>query len=50
MVAPVTTIDSPSARITNSWKRSAKWPVSSSHADIATRLIPGTQNVHSGPP
>ena len=36
--------------MTNSWKRSAKCETSSSQADGGIRRIPGTQNVHSGPP
>ena len=42
-VAPVMTIDSPRAMITNSWKRSAKWRLSTSHATWSSRGKPGTR-------
>ena len=50
VVAPVTTIDSPSAMMTNSWNRSAKCSVPTSHASGASRGRQGTQKVTSGAP
>jgi hypothetical protein len=50
VVAPVSTIDSPSARITNSPKRSLKWLVSTCHVSPASRGRPGTQYNTSGAP
>ena len=41
-VAPVTTIDSPSAMITNSWKRSAKCEPSIVHS---SRSLPPSRGV-----
>ena len=42
-VAPVTTIDSPSAMMTNSWNRSAKCAVSISQSVVADRPSRGVQ-------
>ena len=43
VVAPVITIDSPSAMMMKSWKRSAKCDVSTSHVSLVRRGRPGTQ-------
>jgi hypothetical protein len=48
-VAPVTTIDSPSATITNSWNRSAKWALSSCQSVEDTRPPHGVQYLAYGP-
>ena len=42
-MAPVITIDSPSAMIMNSWKRSAKWPVCTFQFERSSVADPGTQ-------
>ncbi len=42
-VAPVTTIDSPSAMMMKSWNRSAKWAVSISHSVVIDRPSRGVQ-------
>ena len=49
-MAPVRTIDSPSAMMTKSWKRSAKCAVCTFQAADATGLRPGTRNTTSGAP
>ena len=43
VVEPVITIDSPSAMMMKSWKRSAKCPLPTSHASGVNRGSPGTQ-------
>ena len=48
VVAPVITIDSPSAMMMKSWKRSAKCSEPTSQASGVTRGRPGTQNVIRG--
>ena len=49
VATPVATIDSPSAMITNSWKRSVKCSLTMSQASALIRFIRGTQNRASGP-
>ena len=43
VVAPVSTIVSPSAMITNSWNRSAKWEVCTVQVAAVRRGRPGSQ-------
>ena len=47
-VAPVRTMLSPNTMITNSWKRSAKWPASISHSVIGVGPLRGSQYRISG--